>query len=183
MKWKHFPRYWPFVRGIHRWPVNSPHKGQWRTALMFSLICTGTNDWANNGDTGDLRRHRAHYDVTVMFSRQVNPLRMEHQLVICIGKESYCLRLSWLYSDTPRCPSQHKSHYSKRLPISNACFCINASKIWIIVNSSNSPSVERAIIVKWIFRNKFQWNLNQNNKNYPQNFEMYLQMPLAMWPW
>ena len=39
IKWKHFPRYWPFVRGIHRWPVNSPHKGQWRGALMFSLIC------------------------------------------------------------------------------------------------------------------------------------------------
>ena len=35
IKWKHFPRYWRFVRGIHRWPVNSPHKGQWRGALMF----------------------------------------------------------------------------------------------------------------------------------------------------
>ena len=39
IKWKHFPRYWPFVRGIHRTPVNSPHKDQWRGALMFSLIC------------------------------------------------------------------------------------------------------------------------------------------------
>ena len=39
IKWKYFPRYWPFVRGIHRLPVNSPHKGQWRGALMFSLIC------------------------------------------------------------------------------------------------------------------------------------------------
>ena len=28
IKWKHFPRYWPFVRGMHRSPVNSPHKGQ-----------------------------------------------------------------------------------------------------------------------------------------------------------
>ena len=37
IKWKHFPRYWIFVRGIHRSPVNSPHKGQWRGALMFSL--------------------------------------------------------------------------------------------------------------------------------------------------
>ena len=37
--WKHFPRYWPFVRGIHRSPVNSPHKSQWCGALMFSLIC------------------------------------------------------------------------------------------------------------------------------------------------
>ena len=30
-----FPRYWPFVRGIHRWPVNCNHKGQWRRALIF----------------------------------------------------------------------------------------------------------------------------------------------------
>ena len=37
--WKHFPRFWPFMRGIHRSPVNSPHKGQRRGALMFSLIC------------------------------------------------------------------------------------------------------------------------------------------------
>ena len=37
IKWKHFPRNWPFVRGIHRSPVNSPHKGQWRGALMFFL--------------------------------------------------------------------------------------------------------------------------------------------------
>ena len=44
IKWKHFPRYWPFVRGIHRSPVNSPHKGQWRGALMFSLICVWIND-------------------------------------------------------------------------------------------------------------------------------------------
>ena len=67
IKWKHFPRYWPFVRGIHRPPVNSPHKGQWGVALIFSLICTGINDWVNNGEAGDLRRHRAHHDVTVMY--------------------------------------------------------------------------------------------------------------------
>ena len=39
IKWNIFPRYWPFVRGIHQSPVNSPHKGQWRGALMFYLIC------------------------------------------------------------------------------------------------------------------------------------------------
>ena len=66
MKWKHFPRYWPFVRRIHRSPLNFPHKGQWRGALMFSLIYAWTNSWANNGDAGDLRRHHAHYDVIVM---------------------------------------------------------------------------------------------------------------------
>ena len=35
IKWKLFPRYWPFVRGIHRSPVNSPHKGQ----VMWMLMC------------------------------------------------------------------------------------------------------------------------------------------------
>ena len=64
--WKHFTRYWPFVRGIHRSPVNSPHKGQWRGALMFYLICVWINGWVNNREAGYLRRHRAHYDVIVM---------------------------------------------------------------------------------------------------------------------
>ena len=54
------------MRGIHRSPVNSPHKGQWRGALVFSLICVWINGWVNNGEAGDLRRYRAHYDVTVM---------------------------------------------------------------------------------------------------------------------
>ena len=57
IKWKHFPRYWPFVRGNHHSPVDSPHKGQWRGALMFYLICAWGNRWAINRDAGDLRHH------------------------------------------------------------------------------------------------------------------------------
>ena len=68
IKWKHFPRYWSFVRGIHQSQVISPHKGQWRGALMFSLICVWINGWVNNRETGDLRRRHAHYDVIVMIS-------------------------------------------------------------------------------------------------------------------
>ena len=60
IKWKYFPRYWPFVRGIHRSPVNSPHKGQWRGALMFFLSY--------------LRRIRAHYTVTVMRHVEKDPM-------------------------------------------------------------------------------------------------------------
>ena len=79
--WRHqmetFPLYCPFVRGIHRSPVNSPHKGQWRGALMFSLICLWINGWVNNGEAGDLRRYRAHYDVTV-----VNCVRTNMQCVL-----------------------------------------------------------------------------------------------------
>ena len=66
IKWNHFPRYWFFVRGIHRWPVNSPLKGQWGAALIFSLICARMNGWVTNSETGDLRHHCAHYDVTVI---------------------------------------------------------------------------------------------------------------------
>ena len=47
-------------------PVNFPHKGQWRGALMFSLIYTWINDWVNNREAGDLRRQNGHYDVIVM---------------------------------------------------------------------------------------------------------------------
>ena len=66
IKWKHFLRYWPFVRGIHRSPVNSSHKGQWRGALMFSLIWACINDWVNYREAGYLRHHRAHYDIIIM---------------------------------------------------------------------------------------------------------------------
>ena len=53
IKWKNFPRHWPFARGIHRSPVNSPHKGQWRGALMLSLICARINGWVSNRDAGE----------------------------------------------------------------------------------------------------------------------------------
>ena len=86
IKWKHFSCYWPFVRGIHQLPVNSLHKGQWRRALMFSLICTWINGWVSNGEAGDLRCHRAHYDVTVMW-----PSEAVHDFFV--GKE----QLEWCH--------------------------------------------------------------------------------------
>ena len=71
IKWNDFPGYWPFVRGIHRWPVNSPHKGRWRRALMVSVIYAWINGWVNNREAGDLRRYRTHYYVTVMINGPV----------------------------------------------------------------------------------------------------------------
>ena len=47
---------------------NSPHKGQWRRAVMFSSTFAWTYGSANNGDAGELRRHRAYYDVTAMYT-------------------------------------------------------------------------------------------------------------------
>ena len=89
-KWKHFPRYWPFVRGIHRSPVNSPHKGQWRGALMFTLICGRINGWVNNCEAGDFTRNPAHYHVIIMcWCRQYWHNRDM--------KDKQCRDITWLY--------------------------------------------------------------------------------------
>ena len=83
IKWKHLPLYWPFVRRIHRSLVNYPHKGQWHEADMFSLICTWINGGVNNRESGDLRRHRVHYDVTVT----IKPVAEKKNLI----RSSYAL--------------------------------------------------------------------------------------------
>ena len=84
IKWKYFSHYWPFAREIHRSPVNSPQKGQWRRALMFSL-----NGWVNNRKAGDLRRHRTHYDITVIIELQISIasiLSYEEHIIMIAGK-------------------------------------------------------------------------------------------------
>ena len=72
--------------GNHRSPVNSPHKGQWRRALVFSLICGWTNASLNNRDTGDLRRHSANYDVIVMVQQSRDnstTIGRRHRTIAC----------------------------------------------------------------------------------------------------
>ena len=89
IKWKHIPRYWPFVRGIHRSPVNFPHNGRWCGALEFSLIRAWRNGWVNNPSAGDLGRHRAHYDVIVTSS-----------VVFCFlgsSGDKICEQMCWHY--------------------------------------------------------------------------------------
>ena len=66
IKWKHYPRYWPFVRGIHRWPVDCPHKASDAELWCFFFYLRLNKRWASNRDAGDLRRHRTQYDVTLM---------------------------------------------------------------------------------------------------------------------
>ena len=79
---ENIPRHWPFMRGIQRSPMNSPHKGQWRGALMFSQICAWTNGWANSRDAGDMRRHYTRYDVTIMKQEPIKPCSSGWNLVI-----------------------------------------------------------------------------------------------------
>ena len=105
IKWKHFPRFWPFLREILRSPANSPHKGQWRGALMFSLIFARMDGWVNNREAGNLRRHRAHYDDIVM-------LRPERA-------ELFGARINWTM--------RHSKQYHLTLEISSVAQCPNLS--------------------------------------------------------
>ena len=92
----------------HRPPVNSPHKGQWRGALIFSLICSWINGWANNRDAGDLRRLRFNYDVTVIevklikypFVAAHHRLRGSNQRgIIMLWHPSYMCRYFSIFQD------------------------------------------------------------------------------------
>ena len=85
--WRHqmeaFSALLVLVRGIHRSPLNSTHKGKRRGALMFPLICAWINAWVNNREAGDLRLHRAHYYVTVM--RLQNNWCVEISILHCVA--------------------------------------------------------------------------------------------------
>ena len=104
IKWKIFSRYWAFVRVIHRSPVNSPHKGQWRSALMLSLICAWINGWVNSREADDLRCHHAHYDVTVMAKGLWIDLPLWHDAAVTFfmprTSVPWCC---WLKINLPRC--------------------------------------------------------------------------------
>ena len=78
--------------------VNSPHKGQWSGALMFSVICVWINDWVSNREAGDLRRHRGHYDVNVMMSRHLPEMPAECQ-TLQIWLPLTALTLRWNFTD------------------------------------------------------------------------------------
>ena len=82
IKWEHFSSYWSFVRWNHRSPVDSTQKDQWRTALMFSLICAWTKGLAKNRDAGDLKRHRAHYDLIVIPNKKFSLLWVKVCLIL-----------------------------------------------------------------------------------------------------
>ena len=82
----------PLWWGTHRSPVHSPNNGQWRGALMFSLICDWTNGWTNNRDVGDSKPHRAHYYVTVMREdfNHFSVLKKIENVIIILSFLKYC---------------------------------------------------------------------------------------------
>ena len=134
IKWKHFPCYWPFVRGIHRSPVKSPHKGQRRGAFMFPLICVWINGCVNNREAGGLRRYRTHYEVSVMIHRSMKVnLHCNSRWLFCyqITNRISCLQINifvahpvpshykcsaiggWAARNLPECTTEHEFSQKK----------------------------------------------------------------------
>ena len=54
IKWKHFPRYWPFVWRNSLVTVEFPSQKQVTGRFDFSLICAWIKGWVNNREAGDL---------------------------------------------------------------------------------------------------------------------------------
>ena len=117
IKWKHFPRYWTFVRRIHRSLVNSPRKGQWRGALICSLICLWINGWVNNREAGDLRRYRAHYDVTEMIMHKL------YNYILMLIHFRYVMYIRWVFFSYR---SNCKTNRTLALLFNNCRFGVNS---------------------------------------------------------
>ena len=151
-----FPRYWPFVRGIHRSPVNSPHKGQWRGALMFSLMCVWINGCVNNREAGDLRRNQAHYDVIVMIVPDTWYYLSSVFTVTCS-------------SDTTNINGNGLTHWG---PVTHICLDTNTN-----IGSHNGLSSGQRQAIIWTnagillirpLSNKFQWAFNRHSNIFIQ---------------
>ena len=150
IKWKYFPRCWPYVRGIHRSPVNSPHKGQWRGALVFSLISACINASVNNREAGDLRHHLGHYDVIVM----VKNLNI------------FCNHQNTVFSYTPNREYKAVRNRYPRLLAKIAfvpiCACEDNRRIWSH-NASTSRSRDARDQLWWRHSAKLQMTLRGDN--------------------
>ena len=127
VKWKHYPRYWPFGRGIHWSPMDSTHKGQWRGALMFLWSAPKGNGWANNRDTDDLDSNRLHYNVNPMMIERHSWLH-KHQPKT-FGMQDICNLVLFCLESTIYV------HYATTLYSMSVQFWVNyASKNWYITN-------------------------------------------------
>ena len=118
---------------------DSPHKDQWRGALMFSSICARTNGWVNNGDACDKRRHRAHYALIVMsygFLRGSKSINV-YLNVLCKLYDIYIGNMQWQpnlqqTSIWYRLSFSHTNClYSKEYECNNhrLCYCSQATEL------------------------------------------------------
>ena len=109
IKWKHFPRYWPCVRGIITGEFLSQRPVT--RSFDFSLIYAWINGWVDNREAGDLRCHHAHYDVIVIWREPALRVFLFHCINPTVNKI-----LANLTSNTEKCRTALKAwnHNCKR---------------------------------------------------------------------
>ena len=100
--------------GHREFPTQRP------VALMFSMICI--NGWVTNGEAGDLRRHRAHYDITVMYLRKpvgsgfgsmTRPVTRSFDVFFDLRLNKRLSKQSWgWWFETLECPWRHCNVYN-----------------------------------------------------------------------
>ena len=141
IKWKHFPRYWPFVRGIHRSPVNSPHNGQQRGVfgVFFKLRLNQlfSKQWRRRWfetPSRSLRRHcnGSHHPLQLALTAS-GARHFEHMMTSL--HQQYCL------------------YYGLNVGLVPSLYL---NQCWLIVNST--------------LRNKLQRNFNRNPNIFIQEY-------------
>ena len=114
-------------------PVNSPHKGQWRGALMDYLICVWINGWVNNREAGDLRRYRAHYDVIVMWKC----------IWKCHRQTSVMLFVHWSEIDEYWFPEMSAKHCEQMIVFSIWLKWFTEQRALLLIWINFSPSIDK----------------------------------------
>ena len=124
----------------------------------FYLICTRINGW-NNGEAGDLRRYRAHYDVIVMdlwklpegsFTRSAHECDLWYLYCDYTFKIIASLRGSFDYNGlklTYWCPDKMAAIFQKTF--SNAFSWIKIYEFWLRFHWSLFPMVQLTIFHHW----------------------------------
>ena len=111
-------------------PVNSPHKGQWRGALMSSFIYAWINDEVNNREAGDLRRQDGHYDVIIIYDKICKQLCTFSIQISSIRDNMHTIDDAWCRT-TPECIRNRIYRFNKTFSICRRNIpgdCINPVK-------------------------------------------------------
>ena len=144
IKWKHVSLYWSFVRGIHRWPMDSPHKGKWSVALMFSQICPLANRgsfplhinsyrffnsdrWRNNIEKLSALLVVCERNPTVSHTKQ-QYRTFDVFFIVCLSKQSSC---RWF--DTYKCLCDVvilKTYYSRHVILAEIAPPTPSPRVW-----------------------------------------------------
>ena len=150
-----FPRDWPFVGGVHRSPVNSPNKVQWRGALLFSLICAWTNGWVNNRDGSDLKygisapwfMYQPHCHRAIFFTSNITPIH-------CIL--TYCILILFLkpVAKIRYLRSQYQIHVAT---MQSSITCYHHRTVWLWYRCWKKCLAMYSIILNMIKHASWLW--------------------------